>query len=75
MYAFFLLDLQCSTDEDEDGFQEVSEDENNPSAYLDQGERMQQHMGGNEEGTDLIDAAHIKTEMKIEPTHMGGGKL
>ncbi|KAM7364185.1 TATA-box binding protein associated factor 1 isoform 2-T2 [Cochliomyia hominivorax] len=62
-------DLQCSTDEEEDGFQEVSEDENNPSSYLDQSERL--HSGVNEDGSELIDAAHIKTEMKIEPTQIG----
>lgn len=32
-------------------------------------------IGGSEGGSDLIDAAHIKTEMKIEPTQIVGGKL
>lgn len=69
------LDLQCSTDDDEDEFQEVSEDENNPASVLDQGERMHTVMtAGSEGGSDLIDAANIKMEMKVEPPQMGGGK-
>ncbi|XP_037823798.1 transcription initiation factor TFIID subunit 1 isoform X1 [Lucilia sericata] len=72
--SFLEEDLQCSTDDDEDGFQEVSEDENNPASYLDQSERVHSmsNAGGSEGGSDLIDAANIKMEMKIEPPQMGG---
>ncbi|TMW43172.1 hypothetical protein DOY81_011743 [Sarcophaga bullata] len=71
--SFLEEDLQCSTDEDEEEFQEVSEDENNPASVLDQGERMHSATtAGSEGGSDLIDAANIKMEMKVEPPQMGG---
>ncbi|KAI9580485.1 transcription initiation factor TFIID subunit 1 isoform X1 [Glossina fuscipes] len=71
--SFLEEDLQCSTDDDDEEFQEVSEDENNAASILDQGERIQTANTVISEGNNtLIDAANIKTEMKMEPLQMGG---
>lgn len=70
-------DLQCSTEEEDDEFQEVSEDENSAANILDQGERIHSmsNAGGSEEGGSdlLVDSANMKTEMKIEAPQLGGG--
>lgn len=77
IYLKHLLDLQCSTEDEDDEFQEVSEDENSAANILDQGERMHSmsNAGGSEEGgSDLLDANNMKSEMKIEPPQLAGGK-
>ncbi|XP_013119085.1 transcription initiation factor TFIID subunit 1 isoform X2 [Stomoxys calcitrans] len=68
-------DLQCSTEEEDDEFQEVSEDENSAANILDQGERMHSmsNAGGSEGGgSDLLDSANVKSEMKLEAPQLGG---
>ncbi|XP_073816142.1 TATA-box binding protein associated factor 1 isoform X2 [Musca autumnalis] len=68
-------DQQCSTEDEDDEFQEVSEDENSAANILDQGERMHSmsNAGGSEgEGSEVMHSDNIKSEMKIEAPQLAG---
>lgn len=75
---FFLVspDQQCSTEDEDDEFQEVSEDENSAANILDQGERMHSmsNAGGSEgEGSEALHSDNLKSEMKMEAPQLIGG--
>uniref|UniRef100_T1PIQ4 Bromo domain-containing protein n=1 Tax=Musca domestica TaxID=7370 RepID=T1PIQ4_MUSDO len=73
--SFTEEDQQCSTEDEDDEFQEVSEDENSAANILDQGERMHSmsNAGGSEgEGSEALHSDNLKSEMKMEAPQLIG---